>query len=514
MKKILITSLILVLLAAAAFAQDEAPVPVAQDEAPVPVAEDEASVPVAQDEAPVPVAQDEAPVPVAEDEAPVPVAQDEAPVAARQEEKPFSLKIDIDVDLFSFVHTDIKNDEYVSPEEKIEEDLTYFMNGSDYGDTSIEFKYTDPADRFGGVIGIDFDGTLTNTFPLGDLYGWGRVTKYARFQLGKFTYRTIEKIGGDKDLGVLLFNIDKDGDLAFDTTDSFGLGDDTIGFLASGYIGPAALNVFVTPDAYHVARTYKVPGSSGGTEPNKVPAYYSYKAGGSLRFDFPGLVSVAASFRQEHTTGDTYTVLGYISNDYGLYADITALSAFGLEIGVGYSGRVAFEDLYFQEGEEERDALDFAPVMHAIHLDLKYTGVPKLTVGLYNNISFYSLAADKTLVYDKDIAAVADVYTDEKVFVLYNELTASYNITETFFPSLKLRNYYGSISGRNGTKDQDYGKDVLTIEALANYNITKEVSLRTGLKFINAVYNTPETSYVLKNDTFVFAIPIGITVQW
>lgn len=435
--------------------------------------------------------------------------------AFAQSDKPFSVKIDIDADLFSFVHTDVKNDGYVSPEEKTEENLAHFLNGGDYGDAEIKFAYTDPQDRFGGVAGIDFDGTLTNTFPLGDLYGWGRVTKYARFQLGKFTFRTIEKIGGDKDLGVLTFDIDKDGDLTFETTDSLGLGDDTIGFLASGYIGPVALNAFVAPDAYHVARIYTPPATTTGAAPNvKIPAYYSYKAGGSLRFDLPELVSVAASYRQEHTAGDTYTALGYIFNDYGLYADITALSALGLEIGVGYSGRIAFEDLYFQEGEEELTELDFAPVMNAIHLDIKYTGVPKLTLGLYNNVSFYTLAADKTPVYDEDIAKIADVYADERVLALYNELVASYRITETFSPSLKVRNYYGSIAGRTGVKGQDYGKDVLAVEALAAYKITENVELRAGIRFENTIYDTPVVSDVLKNSGFGIYLPVGLTIQW
>ncbi|MDR2785010.1 MAG: hypothetical protein LBB83_03745 [Treponema sp.] len=117
-------------------------------------------------------------------------------------------------------------------------------------------------------------------------------------------------------------------------------------------------------------------------------------------------------------------------------------------------------------------------------------------------------------VYDEDIAKIADVYADERVLALYNELVASYRITETFSPSLKVRNYYGSIAGRTGVKGQDYGKDVLAVEALAAYKITENVELRAGIRFENTIYDTPVVSDVLKNSGFGIYLPVGLTIQW
>jgi hypothetical protein len=431
-----------------------------------------------------------------------------------QEEKGLSAKIDIDANLMKWTHTDVKNDEYVSPEDRTDADVANVMANPNYDDVEAELGYTDPEDRFGGLIGFDFPSLLPETFAIGDLYAWGRVTQYARLKMGKYTDRVIEKIGGDKDLGVLSLDFTEDDDLSIGTTDSLGLGDDVIGFLFSGYYGfPAneseallGLSFFAAPDTYHRSRTYSIPGTSP-VQTFTVDAYYSYKLGGALRFDLEDIVSVGASYRQQHTEGTTQVSTGDIYNDYGLYAEVNALKQFlpGFGFALGYSGQIAYED---------GDDPETAPVKHGVHFDLKYTGVEKLSIGLYNNASFYTLARENTLYYDEDIAAAMDIYTDESSLVLYNELNISYDLFEFLTPSLMVRNYYGALTGNGGRKDQDYGKNILTVELKAAYKISEFASVRAGVKFENITYMTPVTSVVLKNSNYAISIPVGITVQW
>jgi hypothetical protein len=216
------------------------------------------------------------------------------------------------------------------------------------------------------------------------------------------------------------------------------------------------------------------------------------------------IVTVGASYRQIHTEGSG-TSIGYIFNDYGIYADITALKGIGVEIGVGYSGQIAFED---------GDEADAAPVKSGIHLDVVYSGIPNLSIGLFNNVSFYTLAADKSAAYDEAVAAIADIYADEASFVLYNELKVSYAVTEKFVPSVKALNYYGTLTGVNGVKGSDYGKDVLTAEAQAAYKITENTEFRSGIRFEKTIYDTPAISDILKNSGFVISLPVGLTIKW
>jgi hypothetical protein len=143
-----------------------------------------------------------------------------------------------------------------------------------------------------------------------------------------------------------------------------------------------------------------------------------------------------------------------------------------------------------------------------------YTGIKNLKIGLYNNVSFYSLDAGQTLAYDEDIAAVnGSIYSDESSLVLYNELGASYSLGK-IVPSVMIRNYYGTLTARNGVTGQDYGRDILIVEAKAAYKINNHMELRGGVKFENTIYDTPAVSDVLKNSNFVFSIPVGVTLTW
>lgn len=461
-------------------------------------------------------------------------AQNDAPLSTQGTEEPrgFTIKVDIDADFLPFTHTEVKNDEYVDPADRKDPDILNMLQSGNYDDLEIKFNYDAPSGMFGAVTAFDFPVDFPSDFTqyLGDIYGWVKPVKYFGAQLGKYTNRVISKIGGDKDLGVLTLDVERDSDISFSTTDSLGLGDSAIGLLLSGYcgIGPGSLrlNFFAAPDSYHNAITVSVPNpGSTATRSMHIPAYYAYKAGGALRWDMD-ILNIGASYRQTHTEGSG-AALGDIHHDWGLYAVTSALEqAVGLKIAAGYSGRIRYEDEYRQEiyqgtmlvdAGREPDAKENAPVYTAIHLDLQWNGDiagRNLSVGLYNNYSFFTQAKEKTARYDEGIAAALDMYADESMLVLYNELVATYDLTPRFTPELKFRNYYGKISALDGVKDWDYGKDVFLVQAMAHFKAAPNTELRIGVKFENSIYGTPEDSLILKNSSFTIAIPIGVTIVW
>jgi hypothetical protein len=424
-----------------------------------------------------------------------------------QEDKGFSVLVDIDADLVEFRHTEIKNDEYISNEDTIQPDQVSFMHNSSFSDAELKFSYTDPDQNFGGVVGLDIADALTGTMPWGDFYGWIKVTRFARVHLGKYTYRAIEKIGGDKDLGVLSLDLSKTANtLQVSTSDSLAQQASLVGFLGQALAGPVEIGVFAAPDAYFVARHFQVPGTQAGDEPEQtIPAYYAYNFGANLKLAFPDLLNAGLSFRQIHTEGVNAST-GDIYNDFGLYAAVDALQDLGLRIGAGYSFRIAYED---------GDDPSTAALRNGIHLDVIYSGVPGMKAGLYNNISFYKLAAENLSVYDPAIAQIANVYADESSLVLYNELDVSYELPDLkLTPALVLRNYYAVLNGKNGVRGADYGVDTFSIEAKAAYKVSEIAEFRAGLKFTNTVYNTPKISDVLVNSSFAVAIPVGLTLKW
>jgi hypothetical protein len=425
--------------------------------------------------------------------------------AAPEEGKRFTFKIDIDSNIAKFTHTDIKNDEYIGDAPVPDADIWNFAANPNYDDAEISIGYEDPKGKYGGKIVFAFSEVLDPRFMLGDIFAWGRIGFFGdRFflgeRLGKYTYRIVEKVGGDKDLGVLLLDVTANEDISFATSDSLGLGSDIFGSLTSFYVGPVEFGVFTAPNEYHVAKQY-TPGGIYQAPKETVESYYTYKAGGNIKLSLSFLV-LGAAFRQAHLDAFTPTNTGTIQRDYGAYAVFPL--PLGFSVAGGYSGRVS----------EDNDDVLYYPTHHAIHLDIKFTGVERLSLGLYNNISFAGLEKDKTFNYDEAIAGVADVYDDQSSFVLYNQFDGAFDLTGALTVSLMVRNYYGTLTARNGLKGQDYSKDVFTVEGKVSYKIDSHTSLRGGLKFETTAYSTPAASVILKNDSYSISVPVGITLQW
>jgi hypothetical protein len=429
-------------------------------------------------------------------------------------EEGFTAKVDIDTNLVQFFHQDIKNDTYVEDAVMPRADSVYFMRNPNYDDVDITMGYTDTDERYGGKINFAFAAVPDKYFTLGDLFGWVKVGSYFRGKLGIYTDRVVEKIGGDKDLGVLLFGI-QDGDLTIGTSDSLGLGSASIGFLPTAIIpmgGAGELNLsgFFAPNEYYLAQKVSVSGGEpNSSAPSIIPAYATYKFGGSLKYSLPDILTLGAAYRTAHSKSDTETDIGYISHDFGLYGIITLPVVPGLKVAVGYSGNVVYED-------KDDDAQEIRkPLKSAVHFDVGYSGISRLNLGLYNNFSFHTLAKADTIGFIAEADRVnPNLFGDEESFVLYNELSASYDFTEIFTASLMVRNYYASLVNLDGGKGQDYAKDTFIVEALAKYKISGNVQARGGVKFELTNYGTPLSSQVLQNSGYAISLPIGLTVSW
>jgi hypothetical protein len=428
-------------------------------------------------------------------------------------EEGFTAKVDIDTNLVQFFHQDIKNDTYVDNAIMPRTDSVYFMRNPNYDDVDLTMKYTDPDERYGGTINFAFNPVPDKYFTLGDLFGWVKIGPYFRGKLGIYTDRVVEKIGGDKDLGVLLFGI-KNSDLVISTSDSLGLGSAAIGFLPTGIVplgnaGEINVSGFFAPNEYYLAQK-----TSNSYDQNYgasviIPAYATYKFGGAVKYVLPEYVSLGLAYRTAHSESITSTDIGFISHDFGVYGIVTLPAVEGLKIALGYSGNLAYEDKDDDDQEIQK------PLRNAVHFDVGYSGIPRLNLGLYNNLSFHSLDKADTIGYIAEADRLnPNLFGDEKGLVLYNELGASYDITETFTASLMVRNYYASLVNLDGGKGQDYAKDTFIAEVLAKYKITDNIQARGGVKFEMNNYGTPISSQVLQNSGYAISIPIGLTVSW
>jgi multidrug efflux pump subunit AcrA (membrane-fusion protein) len=454
--------------------------------------------------------------------------------------KGFSISVDIDGNLWSRLKTDVKNDQYIAQTDYVDEEQDFWMNAGSFGDTEIKFSYDDPEERFGGLIVFDFPGTLGGAPPLGDVYGWSKITQYARIRIGKFEYSIIDKVGGDKDTGVFELSIDKaNNDLVITTSESLEQQAKVIGFLGSALVGPVEAGFFAAPNAFFPARYYTTQQSTNVTTtypPQKISAYETYNMGGNLKVTLPDWFALGLSYRQKHTESTGGLSRGDIFHDFSIYARVMALGRWGIDAGLGYSGRIDYSDI-MGDVDAEKDPDDpnkpvvitdkepwlKAPLKSAFHFDVKYvpTFLPDLTFASYNNISFYTREKQDTFAYDQALDQVASLYANEESFVLYNEIFVSYalsmlrNLTGGLVtPSLMFRNYVANLSGVDGIKSQNYGKHILILEGKVAYKISDNVEVRAGIKWEKTEYKTPPVSDVLRNSTDLFAVPVGVTVKW
>ena len=443
----------------------------------------------------------------------------------------FSAKIEITANLVQWHNQQMRGDGFVEEAEMPREHSVYFMRNGNYDDTDASFNYDDPFGRFGAQIGFDFPGgLLTQNFRIGDVFAWAHITPYFRFKMGKFTDRVIDKVGGDKDLGVF-YTVFENDDMNIVTNDSLGLGSSAIGFLPTLYspkfsFGQFSLSGFFAPNEYHLGRRINPANTTGGTQvqlPVIVPAYATYRFGGAFKYEHD-IFSLGITYRTHHSEPETSGIdIGSIHKDLGIYGvfnlgAIPGLSVVdGLKLGLGYSTH-----LDYLEGIEDIRKERAEPQKQSFHIDLFYGDIiPGLSVGIFNNYSYYTWAKE-------DIHAVfwpespLSMWEDEVGSVLYNEVSISYNfahlpVSFTMPPitlSVMARNYHAIVESYQGGSGLDYGRNIFIVETLLRYNLTDWVQVRGGFKYETNIYNTPVSSVVRMNNNQMYSIPIGIVVNW
>jgi hypothetical protein len=417
------------------------------------------------------------------------------------------------------------------------------------GDTEVKFAYADPDKKYGAQLNILdlFDGAVGygGQWKVGDVFAWAQLGP-ARVKLGKYTERAYVNIGNDKH-GVLDENR-KDPVVSGMITnyDVFGFG----GLLVDLGFGPANiwLNASIADEGFKVLKDGEtVPDYDQDGIFKNADVLRNYKYGVAGKYKLGDIADIAVALTLGHTGGagteagwvndaDTLPIYDWIDHDddpqtpkiwgnkngslgvveahgnvftgFGLYGNVTAIP--DLAIGLGYYGYKINPD---EKSDDKHPKTKYAPLRSAIDLDLAYTGIDKLTLSLFNNFSFYT--------YEKKYYGAADTLKDSSVFVLYNELSASYKLSDPLTAALTVRNYLLNTTNYNGRDGQKEGYDEFTLEGKVTYAIDSKASVFGGLKFVDKSFTTTtkgdqkdaDKANELKHN-YIFSVPIGIKVSF
>jgi hypothetical protein len=444
-----------------------------------------------------------------------------------------------------------------------------FFKGLDapHGDTQAEFSY-DAESVWGGLVRFRLNNidTATNVVNAPRAFAWVNFGGIVKVSAGKgIDYRAIEKVDGITDFGV---NYVKTEDGSITTSDPFKFGS---GLLANVIVGPINVGLFAGPSAgakplntekgtaLTSAGSKELGGDTfylytdgdgndyvspiGGltvipefeTDPfwngdlkaKDVKDFYNYQYGFSvfygsdladvgavLRLSRAGTESaggIVDSFAPPGTWDDTTPITpatlvatadgsyGALVTDFGLYGKIKAID--GLVIGVGYAGNYAYPD-------KEKDATKHVPFKSGINLDAKYTGIDKLTIGLYNNLSFWTQTAESPI-------------KDTSYLNILDRLDVAYALNDKLTVDARVQN----VNGGTTYDGKTWGVDVLTLRAGAVYKFAPDVSAYARLQFANTSYSDGRdygsgfSSYTnvtkdVSRDHFTFSIPVGIDVKF
>jgi hypothetical protein len=476
----------------------------------------------------------------------------------------WAAKVDIDTDLLNV--TDVKGNENSFFKNTGSGNVSYFASA----DTDIAFTYDDPDGKYGGKINLLTDFNAGPVGKIGDVFAYVKFGSLVKVKAGAFTDRASSKVYGDKDPGLLWFKPGDNNTAAIATSDPFGFG----GLTATIYAGPAEVWLLATPITnYRVWDPRKNnPDTGSGTtaeQPkfddnsnvaadwNNYDTVSDYKFGAAVKFPLPDVVDVAASFKLAHTgsasttfyTGsESYTywdqgnykqgtrTAGALNSvgkwgqkelDFGLYANVKALSSMGLNLGLGaYGSQITadgYKNLLGQGSYKWVEASKYDEYLKlGFDLAVKYTGIDKLTLQLGNNVSFYTDPFDGE---DKGTTGA-----DAEYFILYNQLAVGYALSDTLTLDATVRNYLGQVTGANNMKDMKVVKDDLRFDAKLTYKISGNASAFGGVRFDTTSYTydgypsgvtdaqkksfEAGTEANLGKAGYIFSVPVGFTVSW
>jgi hypothetical protein len=451
---------------------------------------------------------------------------------------------------------------------------TGFFKSLDGGsnDSDLEFAYTDPDGAYGATlhyeVGQAGDNKNAGSFGVYNTKAnaWVKFGNIVKLSAGRgIDYRAIEKVGGDKDFGAIglknfgaVFAGGKTANPDFSTTDAFKFGS---GLVANIFAGPVNIGLFAGPSTgvsawdestnlpWYDAETDVM--WNGSAKLKNVLNLFNYEYGLSLLYE-SDVADVGAALKlsrvdaestgvTEVTTPETGTIIGYlpdgtpvyspsgftpsstsdfptkgswgtIATNFGVYGKVKAIDA--LVIGVGYAGYKEYADADKDPGKYN------SPFVSGVNLDLKYTGIDKLTLGLYNNASFYSLSEEKE--------SGLVVQQQRSFFFLFDELNVGYALTEKLSIDARVRNYLATTTFKTGSDDKEgnVGVDQLAIRAGVVYKVKPNAQVWARAQFTNYAHSTSfDDAHGKKawlnvdadkssRDHIKFDIPVGIQVKF
>jgi hypothetical protein len=217
---------------------------------------------------------------------------------------------------------------------------------------------------------------------------------------------------------------------------------------------------------------------------------------------------------------------------FGAYASLTPLEDFG--ISIGYDGIFTKYMDEFYSGISMVKTLLPQVFQNAVNLNLRYTGIPKVTLRTDHNISFWQDRDYRIFNVPGwgnsglDSESLGSDYADVNHLFLWNGLGFAYKFTEEFKFNFYMRNLL-----RQDTAVQKNGAeyirvaDKVVVEAKAIFNLNKSVELYAGITFedmitfsskdINAQIANKFTSGAEPMATtdmeIVIKIPVGMTIK-
>jgi hypothetical protein len=437
------------------------------------------------------------------------------------------------------------------------------LNKAD-GDFELEFKYD--GDAYGGQLTFEgLDASIKNA------NAWLKFGEIAKVTAGLgYDYRAIGQVGGDADFGAQFYKEigqDPTKGVEIGTTDPFLFGS---GLLVNIFAGPAEIGIFADyGNSVKAIKTGK--GLTGsGKAPNWFGDYADYKnakpfsnytygvsakyesdlfdAGAALKltskdakgyvspfFNEPGfdqeefvtlIISGSSAAAAAVAAGTTTVGEGtypFVSTDFGVYGKIRAVD--GLEIGVGVAGQDAYQT-------KEKDQKVNDPFRLGINLDAKYTGIENLTVGLYNNASFWTYPGSKKDIdygeFGTSLGGVKKVKADTPAsyFYLFDELNAEYKLSDTITLDARVRNYAQTGS----VLSSSVGVDYLVARAGVTYAVDEFAKVWARVQLGSVSYSTSGEKEIAgwanvkkadgsgkaetSRDHITFSIPVGIQVKF
>jgi hypothetical protein len=217
---------------------------------------------------------------------------------------------------------------------------------------------------------------------------------------------------------------------------------------------------------------------------------------------------------------------------FGVYASLTPFANFG--VTVGYDGVFTKYLEEFYRGTATLKTLQPEVFKSAVNLNLRYKGIPKLTLRTDHNISFwtdrdyriFNVPGWENAGLNSDTLGAS--YAEVNHFLLWNGVGVVYQFTEKLRGEIYVRNLYREDMAKQ-TNGAEYKmtKDKFVMEPKAVFTMNSNVEMYAGItveyttdtasKDVNSQISTTFTTGTAAKATtdteFVIKIPVGMTIK-